>query len=226
MAQFLAVLSFVRFAGSAILNGLIADMVLVGQSKNEKFGGLAGSRFIQNQISPILKPKMENFYIEQFGRDTMDQSPRGITSITKTGTPRTTFYLIFRSYLLRAILCCTPKQTNGLEVKPTKSSLPGRPENSVCVVAVSKHLNSTPVYDLTIEHHHCYVANGVLVSNSDALRTFAEAERLGMIEGTSATARESRRRGPMGSKVRVLRGPGEGAYPGNPSGFGPKVIRF
>lgn len=28
----------------------------------------------------------------------------------------------------------------------------------------------TLVYDLTVEHHHCYLANGVLVSNSDAFR--------------------------------------------------------
>lgn len=33
---------------------------------------------------------------------------------------------------------------------------------------------SEPVYDLTIEHHHCYYANGLLVSNSDALRQKAQ----------------------------------------------------
>lgn len=33
-----------------------------------------------------------------------------------------------------------------------------------------------PVYDLTVSLHHCYYANGVLVSNCDALRTFAEAD--------------------------------------------------
>lgn len=30
-----------------------------------------------------------------------------------------------------------------------------------------------PVYDLTVENHACYQANGLLVSNSDALRTMA-----------------------------------------------------
>ena len=29
------------------------------------------------------------------------------------------------------------------------------------------------MYDLTIENHACYQANGVLVSNSDSFRTFA-----------------------------------------------------
>jgi len=31
----------------------------------------------------------------------------------------------------------------------------------------------TPVYDLTVEKDQCYIANGLLVSNSDAFRTFA-----------------------------------------------------
>jgi len=41
----------------------------------------------------------------------------------------------------------------------------------------------------------------------DALRTFSEAHRLGMIEGTSFTARESRH-----TPVKVLRGPGPDSY--------------
>lgn len=43
---------------------------------------------------------------------------------------------------------------------------------------------------------------------ADALRTMAEAHRLGMIEGTSFTARENRDR-----PTRVLRGPGPQSYP-------------
>lgn len=34
-------------------------------------------------------------------------------------------------------------------------------------------VNNIPVYDLTIKKHQCYLANGLLVSNSDAFRTFA-----------------------------------------------------
>jgi len=47
-----------------------------------------------------------------------------------------------------------------------------------------------PVYDLTISPQRCYFANGILVSNSDALRTFAEAHSRGMLEGASTTAGE------------------------------------
>ena len=36
----------------------------------------------------------------------------------------------------------------------------------------------TIVYDLTVEKHHCYVANGVLVSNSDMFRYVGQAVEL------------------------------------------------
>ena len=44
------------------------------------------------------------------------------------------------------------------------------------VVTLPKE-SSVPVYDLTVENHACYRANGILVSNSDALRTMATAIR-------------------------------------------------
>lgn len=37
---------------------------------------------------------------------------------------------------------------------------------------------SRPVYDLTVEKHHCYLANGLLVSNSDAFRYLGIAAEL------------------------------------------------
>lgn len=48
-------------------------------------------------------------------------------------------------------------------------------QNIVAHVVKVRHVTSkqTPVYDLTIDKHHCYLANGLLVSNSDAFRTFA-----------------------------------------------------
>jgi len=42
-----------------------------------------------------------------------------------------------------------------------------------------------PVYDLTVAHHHCYIANGVLVSNCDAMRyTCIVADALGNSSGS------------------------------------------
>jgi hypothetical protein len=51
------------------------------------------------------------------------------------------------------------------------------------VVQTVRRLNvSEPVYDLTIEHDHCFVANGLVVSNCDALRVLAEAQAHSLME--------------------------------------------
>lgn len=55
---------------------------------------------------------------------------------------------------------------------------------------------------------------------ASALRTFAEAYRLGMIEGTSSTAKETRNR-----PIRVLRGPSGSSYPVGGFHKKPNVIR-
>jgi len=41
------------------------------------------------------------------------------------------------------------------------------------IVEVREIEKKVPVYDLTIDHHHCYYANGMLVSNSDGFLTWA-----------------------------------------------------
>ena len=38
------------------------------------------------------------------------------------------------------------------------------------IVGLRRFEGGVPVYDLTVDHHHCYVANGMLVSNCDSLR--------------------------------------------------------
>jgi hypothetical protein len=48
-----------------------------------------------------------------------------------------------------------------------------RPRRVVKVVQLNhnaRHSGKIPVYDLTVENNHCYYANGILVSNSDAMR--------------------------------------------------------
>ena len=55
---------------------------------------------------------------------------------------------------------------------------------------------------------------------ADALRSFAEAERLGLVEGTSSTALESRAR-----PVNVLRGPGPKSYSVARRPWGGRVLR-
>jgi len=50
-------------------------------------------------------------------------------------------------------------------------------QNSAVKIAKLKRLTGEaarrPVYDLTVDHHHCYIANGVLVSNSDSFGLMA-----------------------------------------------------
>jgi hypothetical protein len=52
-----------------------------------------------------------------------------------------------------------------------------RKPNSVTRIARLRRLENVakPVYDLTVEFHHCYFANGFLVSNSDSFRYLAQA---------------------------------------------------
>jgi hypothetical protein len=48
------------------------------------------------------------------------------------------------------------------------------PNGAALIVNQKRDINrQETVYDLTVEREHCYVANGMLVSNSDAFRTFA-----------------------------------------------------
>jgi hypothetical protein len=42
------------------------------------------------------------------------------------------------------------------------------PENASRVIGITKSETLKPVYDITVDHHHAYHANGFLVSNSDA----------------------------------------------------------
>jgi hypothetical protein len=51
----------------------------------------------------------------------------------------------------------------------TKRSTPRHQDSAGSVVKVRRIVNANvPVYDLTVDLHHCYYANGMLVSNSDA----------------------------------------------------------
>jgi hypothetical protein len=47
------------------------------------------------------------------------------------------------------------------------------PNFAAGVVKLERFESDEPVYDLTVPHHHCYYANGMLVSNSDSFRYMA-----------------------------------------------------
>lgn len=99
--------------------------------------------------------------------------------------------------------------------RPQGSATNPAPSALDCLEFYSKKevlMNGEPVGEDPIHNEFSHGADG--------LRTFAEGYKRGMIEGTSTTAREHR-----SMPVKVLRGPGEGAYPKLRSFNKPNVIR-
>jgi len=76
------------------------------------------------------------------------------------------------------------------------------PSGIDCLDYYTKKEDATSGYITDVPVHNQY-SHG-----ADALRTFSEAEKQGMVEGTSATAKENR----PSNNARVLRGPGPQSY--------------
>jgi hypothetical protein len=77
----------------------------------------------------------------------------------------------------------------ALAMKPT---FPGVRASAARIASLDRlNVENVPVYDLTVEHDHCYFAQGVLVSNSDAMRQWAQ----GFMEGSAGSKGFRRHRG-------------------------------
>ena len=63
----------------------------------------------------------------------------------------------------------------------------GSKSSGVKIVVKIRRLPPRQLYDMTVKHHHCYVANGVLISNCDSIRYMAEADMLGHLPGQGAS---------------------------------------
>ena len=55
-------------------------------------------------------------------------------------------------------------------VKNIKHSTQAGHGSAAEIVRLRRFAGGVPVYDMTVDHHHCYVANGMLVSNCDSAR--------------------------------------------------------
>ena len=82
---------------------------------------------------------------------------------------------------------CTAKTVLSA-ASPTKPRTPTS-QSSATKIAKLRRIEGSqatrPVYDLTVAHHHCYIANGLLVSNCDAFRyTCIVADALGNSSGS------------------------------------------
>jgi len=87
------------------------------------------------------------------------------------------------SHVLTVGKSMKPRFQNGAFFAPPDAN---RPVFVKTVVAI-RRLPPRQLYDMTVKHHHCYVANGVLVSNCDSIRYMAEADLLGHLPGQGAS---------------------------------------
>jgi hypothetical protein len=135
-----------------------------------------------------------DLFTGSFGNTTMEQSRSVGMSIIRMRIPRIIVSKILR--LCHRVITpnCTRNRVIGSAVLPIRSNSQNKRDSLVCVVGVSRRRSSTPVYDLTVQHHHCYLANGILVSNSDAARIAAEAINEGMVSDSSMTSKEAARK--------------------------------
>lgn len=149
-----------------------------------------GTDTIQDDILPW------SMFIEQFGRILMEKFQTAIMFITSMVTKVITVLKTCKQCLAANILGYMPWTTLGLAAKKTldsydkqerrqKAAELSTSENvlnvaldlkalqktnkfAARVVDIKQIIEKVAVYDLTVSHHHCYFANGMLVSNSDA----------------------------------------------------------
>jgi hypothetical protein len=72
--------------------------------------------------------------------------------------------------------------------------------SAVRLVGITRNETLKPVYDLTVDKHHAYIANGVLVSNSDAFRQFGQVYATSRLH-THHTPRRAPKERPRSWKV-------------------------
>lgn len=147
--------------------------------------------------------RASNTCIGRFGRTTTALFLSGITFTTSMVTRATTALRIFGSFQPLTTQGTMPRRVHGSEAPETNSNWsrlaswprlggkhiaasatnavrrskasPRIANSAARVVGIRRSIAAIPVYDLTVRHHHCYFANGLLVSNSDAFGLGAAA---------------------------------------------------
>ena len=114
--------------------------------------------------------KIKHLCIGLFGRHIMEKFQKIFTFITKITIDLITRLKIWTLLVSANMQGFMQRPVSGLGRQLINYRLLKSRENlDFCVVEkVSNNLEKSAVYDLTVEKHHCYIANGVLVSNSDA----------------------------------------------------------
>jgi len=130
----------------------------------------------ENQMDTIVASIQTVSCIGLFGVMLMEKYRKVIISIIRTAIRVTMLLKTLRVFPLQTILNYMQKRISGLEAKQTRSNYEkqGNDQQNYARVVNLSTGNLCPVYDITVSHHHCYLANGLLVSNSDAFRQFAQ----------------------------------------------------
>jgi len=133
------------------------------------------------------------------GLSIMDQSQKDISSTIKTETKKTTVSKISNYLRLLTIQSYMRKQMSGLEAKKTKTNYDKLTVNGGQIIEIERKKKLQPVYDITVEGHHCYFANGLLTSNSHGADAFSI---LPMVE-SQATRKASVGARPYQGSIRI-----------------------
>lgn len=137
---------------------------------------------IENRLVTFIINIMAKDCIGRFGSITILKFLQNIIYIIAMGIRQIIRLIIYSLYLILIIPNFLLRLINGLVQMKIKNNLQNRVGDllqlgGARVVKIRAGRLKIPVYDLTVEKHHCYLANGILVSNSDAFRIFAVGYR-------------------------------------------------
>lgn len=151
-------------------------------SPNAYFKNLMDTNITKNQLDISTQSTKIKEFTRQYGNTIILKFLKGIIFTILTVINRITKLATYSYCQLQNTLGFQLRRISGLVRKKIKNNWQNKEGflqtlGGVRVVLIQPGRSKIPVYDLTIEKHHCYLANGLLVSNSDSFRYLAVAFR-------------------------------------------------
>lgn len=131
----------------------------------------------ENRVTGTSTPsRLENTYTEKCGNTTTGTFRTGVTYSTLTETEAITASKIWNLLIALITPGNTLRRIGGSVAKIRRRTLRALGRKPPLRVAGKRPgTKNAPVFDLTIDKHHCFFVNGVLVSNCDAFKTGAQS---------------------------------------------------
>lgn len=164
----------------------------------------------KTETKPTTQSRTWSCYLLQITQSITDKITRGLEARkTKSKLPRHQSLQSCGTQVKRAksgtlsMLCSHGQIENSSKLfasnaaKSSTRHIQHAPSSATPIAGLRRFVPDakTLVYDLTVEHHHCYVANGILVSNSDAFRYLGQAvDLMGSTVSDSVNAFKNRKR--------------------------------